>query len=116
MSQDIAPVIVVLNEIALGEPYTVSDALPGNTNSRNGEVAGLAKFALDAILRKDCFIQRRRTEIMRPIHLQGTLPVVIRGGELWDDIRRGIGLKGTKETAVNAILAEIFVHANEVLG
>src|SRR5580700_1329062 len=116
MRQNIAPVVVMLNEIPLREAYTVSNVLPGNADSRDGKVAGLAKFALDAILRKDCFIQRRRTEIMRPIHLQGTLPVVIRGGELWDDIRRGIGLKGTKETAVNAILAEIFVHANEVLG
>src|SRR6266436_2462724 len=116
MRQNIAPVIVVLNEIALGEPYTVSDALPGNADSGNGKITGLAKFALDAILRKDCFIQRRRTEIMRPIHLQRTLPVVICGRELWDDIRRGIGLKGTKETAVNAILAEIFIHANEILG
>src|ERR1700722_547193 len=116
MSQDIAPVIVVLNEIALGEPYTVSDALPGNTNSRNGEVASLAKFALDAILRKNCFVQCRRTEIMRPIHLQGTLPVVIRGGELRNNIRRRVGLQRPKETAVDAVLAEVFVHANEVLG
>ncbi len=37
MRQNIAPVVVVLNEIALREPYTVSDALPGNANSRDGE-------------------------------------------------------------------------------
>src|ERR1700686_3643090 len=116
MSQDIAPVIVVLNEIALGKPYTVSDALSGNADSRDGEVTSLAKFALNPILGKNCLIQRRRAEIMRPVHLQCTLPVVVRGGELWNNIRRGIGLKGPKETAVNAILAEIFVHANEVLG
>ena len=58
MSQDITPVIVVLDEIALRESYAVSDALSGHADSRNGEVPGLVKFALDAILRKDHFIQR----------------------------------------------------------
>ena len=86
MSQNVAPVIVVLDEIALGEADAVANALSGDADSRNGEVAGLAEFSLDAILGKNHFVQSVRTEIVRPVHLQGALPVVVRGGELRNDI------------------------------
>ena len=56
--QYIAPVIVVLDEIALSETEAVAYALTGNADSGNGEVASFVIFALNAILGKDRFVQR----------------------------------------------------------
>ena len=57
MRQYVAPVIIVLDEIALGEAHAIPNTLPGDGNPRDGEIAGLPQFPLNAILSKDEFIQ-----------------------------------------------------------
>ena len=41
MGQNIAPVIVMLDKIALGKADAISDVLTAHTDSRNGEIPGL---------------------------------------------------------------------------
>src|SRR5208283_997714 len=115
VGQNVAPVIVVLDEITLSEADTVSDALSGDRDSRNGEVASLAQFSLDAVLGKNHFVQSVRIEIVGPVKLQGALPIVVGGGELGNDVRGWVGLQSAEETAVDAIVLEILVDTNEVL-
>ena len=40
MGQNIAPVIVMLDKIALGKADAISDVLTAYTDSRNGEIPG----------------------------------------------------------------------------
>src|SRR5208282_581361 len=84
MRQNIAPVVVVLNEIALRETQAVAEVLSGYADDRNGEVAGLVQLALNAIPVKHYIIQGRRIEGVRPVHLEGALPAIVRGIKLRD--------------------------------
>src|SRR5580704_10810031 len=52
---------------------------------------------------------------MRPGNLQGSLPIVVGGRKLGNDIGRWIGLQGAEKAAVDAIVFEILVDTNEVL-
>src|SRR5215471_332615 len=115
MGQNVAPVIVVLDEITLREANAVGNALSGDGDTRNGEVASLAEFTLDAVLGKNRFVQSVRTEIVSPVDLYGALPIVVGGRELRNDIGGWVGLQGAEETAVDAIFLEILVNTNKVL-
>src|SRR5882757_462400 len=115
VGENVAPVVIVLDEITLRETNAISHALSSDADARDTEVTGLALKSLDAILRKDGFIQSRWTEVVRPVHLKGALNGVLGARKLWDNVRRVLMGEGAEETSVDAVLREVLVHANEIL-
>src|SRR5882724_12004190 len=71
--------------------------------------------ALDAVLRKDEIIQRRRVERVRPVDLKGALPVLVGRGELRNRSWASETKNRAKEAAVYAVILEILVHTDKVL-
>ena len=104
MAKNIAPVIVVLNEIALGEADAVAHALSGNAHAWNGEVTRFPEKALDAILGKDGFVQGCRTEVMGPVQLKSALNSVLCRRELRDNVWIVLMGKSAEETAIDTVL------------
>ena len=68
--QDIAPVIAVLNVIAVGEAVSPARAQIGHVDNGNGKKAGVGGDAFNAVITKDRLIQHVRRESMRLINLQ----------------------------------------------
>ena len=68
VGQDVAPVIVVLDEITLGKPNAVTGGLV-HSDSRNREVPGFTEESLNAVLCEGYFIERCGAERVFPIHL-----------------------------------------------
>ena len=52
---------------------------------------------------------------MSPVHLKSALRGVVRGRKLWDHVGRTVVQECPVETAVNAVILEILVHAKEIL-
>ena len=71
--------------------------------------------AFDPILGEDSFIQCGGTECVRVIHLESTFPVLVGGRELRDRRRPAEAENRTEEAAINSVVLEIFVDADEVL-
>src|SRR5205085_10427549 len=116
-----APVIVMLDEITLGKSLAIETSKavqvrePGYTDRGNREVTGLVLHSLNAILGKDGFVQSCGTERVHVVDLKGAFPVAVCRRKLRD---RGSATKikcGTKEAAVDSIILEIFINANEIL-
>src|SRR5215472_6764050 len=114
--QHVAPVIVVLDEIALREPDAVPDILPGDSDSGNRKVAGFADFSFNSILGKNNFVQGRWTEGVRPVHLKGSLPVVVPGRELRNHIGAAVIQQGAEKAPVDAVFRKVFVYTAKILG
>src|SRR5215471_5860087 len=114
--QHVAPVIVVLDEITLREPDAVPDVLPCDSDSGNREVAGFADFSFNSILGKNNFVQRRWTEGVCPVHLEGSLPIVVPGRELRNHIGATVVEQGAEKAPVDAVFRKVFVHAAKILG
>src|SRR6516165_8991233 len=115
MGEHVTPVVIVLDEIALRETQAISDTLAGYADSGNGEIAGLIELPFNAVLRKDGLVERIRTKRMRPVHLQGALPVIVGGGELRNHGGGWLRLHGAEETPVEAVILEVFIDANKIL-
>src|SRR5580704_10447435 len=115
VSQYVAPVVVVLNEIALSKPDPISNALSGDGDTWDSEVAGLAEKALDAILSEDRFVECCRAEIVCPIHLKRTLHGVLCGRKLRDHVWIVLMGQCAEEASVNAVPREVFIDADEIL-
>src|ERR1700745_389847 len=107
--------IVVLDEVALGETHAVADGLTGDGDRGNGEIPCFPDKALDAIERKNTFVQCGGVKRVRPVHLIRVLDVVVGGGKLRDDVRATVMQRRTEITAINAIVLEILVDADKVL-
>src|SRR5689334_15818552 len=107
MGQYIAPVIVVLNEVALGKSHSVAHRLPGYGNRGNGEIAGLTLKAFDPILRKDGFVEGVGAEDVLVVDLQCLLGIVIGGRELRYHSRPAVVEVGAKEAAIYAVVLKI---------
>ena len=97
MGQHIAPVIVVLDEIPLGEADAITDGLSSDADVRNGEVTGLAEVSFDAVLSKDGFIESCRAECVGPVSLKSALHGVAGSGELWNGVRSAVVQKVRKK-------------------
>lgn len=121
MREHVAPVVVVLDEIALCKAQAIEPAetvevgYPRGANLRNGEVAGLLLNALDAVLGENSLIQRGGAESVCIVHLEGTFCSVADRRKLRNR-RRTASLKGGPEkTGINSVVLEILVNANEIL-
>src|SRR5882724_8121979 len=77
MRQHVAPVVVVLYEVALRKADPISDALSGDGDAWDREVAGLAEKALNPILGEDGFVECCRAEVVRPVYLERALHCVL---------------------------------------
>ena len=89
VGQNVAPVIVVLDEIALRKALPIKSAEPSRLKARNshrwdGEIASLMLDPFDTVLGEDSFVQCRGTECVRVVHLESTFPVLVGGGKLGD--------------------------------
>ena len=115
MGQNVTPVVVVLDEIALGKANPVPDGLSANADIRNREVPSFSQEALDTVPGKDYFIQRRGIKGVSPVHLEGAFHRVIRGRELRNNRRTAIMENRPVKTAVDAVVFEVLVDAREIL-
>src|SRR5579864_1101630 len=70
---------------------------------------------LDSVLGEDSFVQCGGAESVRVIHLESTFPVLVGGRELRDRRRSAETENSTEEAAINSVVLEIFVDADEVL-
>ena len=83
VGKHISPVIVVLNKIALSKPLTVEPSEAVKVRQARDadrwycEVTGLVLYPFDAILSKDSFVERGRTERVGVINLKSSLPIAI---------------------------------------
>src|SRR2546430_2629383 len=89
--------------------------LAGYGNAGNAEISGLAKESLDAILRKNRFVQNRGSECVRPVGLKSALGSVTGSRKLRDHCGTAIVEYGTEEGTIDAVVLEVFVYADEVL-
>ena len=121
VGQYVPPVIVVLDEIALGKalPIEAAEAVQIGKSRHphrwDGEIASLMLHTFDPVLGEDGFVQCGGTECVRVIHLESTFPVLVGGRELRDRRRSAEAEICAEEAAVNSIVFEIFVDADEVL-
>src|ERR1700722_7074425 len=116
LGQHIAPVIVVLDEIALRKSNAVADVLAGDVNCGDVKVAGFVVNTLDAAVSNGDFVQHGRAESVCPAALYGALPGVVGASECGDGCWSAVGVNGTEDAEINTIVVEIFVRATEVLG
>src|SRR5580704_784064 len=77
--QHIAPVITVLDEIALREAVSEANSQLSDTYDRNGKGSGLVGETFDAVITKGSFVEHVGGECVRLIDLNGGA-VVVTGG------------------------------------
>src|SRR5262249_32943586 len=121
MSETVAPVVVVLEEVSLRkalaiEPAEAIEVRQTRYSHRwNGKVAGLVLDPFNTVLREDDFVKRRRIERVGIVDLEGALPVLVRRGELRNG-RWSTEVQGCAEkAAVNSIVLEVLVYTDEIL-
>ena len=118
--EDIAPMIVVLNEISLREAHPVGligihvDAI--YRYGGNGVILGSgAEDALHPALADGEIVQRGGREGVRPGCLPRHLPGIVQGGELRHRGRRSGKEKSPENTGIDPVVLESLVDAAKVL-
>ena len=115
MGQNVTPVVVVLDEIALGKADTEAGRQSGDGDRGNRKVAGLADEPVALFDVLDHEVQRRGIKGVSPVHLEGAFHRVIRGRELRNNRRTAIMENRPVKTAVDAVVFEVLVDAREIL-
>src|SRR5262252_9295957 len=121
MSENVAPVIVVLDEVSLRKTLTIKPAEAIQVRQtrysygRDGKVAGLVLDALDTVLREDGLVQGSGIERVGIVHLEGTLPVLVRGGELGNGCGAAEIQGGAEKASVDSVVLKVLVYPNEIL-
>src|ERR1700722_11316533 len=115
MSEDVSPVIVVLDEVALGEARSETVANAGDVDQRDGEESGYAVYTLHAHAGEGGFIQRAGTESVRFIHLDGPLVELIGDAKGGAHVGSVVAQGRSIEAPVQPIRFEVFIQPEVIL-
>ena len=118
--QNIAPVVVMLNEIALREADTERLSRfrhhSGYVYGRDGVVLSAApEDSLYPVRSEDCFVQRCWRKRVRPVRLERPLPVVVQRGKSRNRRCSAVRKESTLETAIDAVALEDLIGTHEIL-
>src|ERR1700677_2439896 len=115
MSEDVSPVVVVLDEVALGEARSETIADAGDIDQRDGEESGYAVYALHAHAGKGGFIQRAGAESVRLIHLNGPLVELVGEAKGGAHVGTVVAQGRPIEAPVQPLRPEVFIQPEVIL-
>src|SRR5664279_173635 len=112
LGEHVAPVIAVLDVVALRKSDSPSHPELADTHDRYGKVAGLVEVSFDSVVTKAGFVQHRRREGVSFVYLDRRPIVCIRGVECRPNRGATLADSVADEVAINSVVGEVLVQSD----